>query len=399
MLGAGVAVCVARSPLAVLHPELYAEDGHVWFQDAYNQGWVAPLLVAHTGYLQTFPRLVAGLGLLVPLVRVPVLFVAVAAAAQVLPAAVIASRRFAPLIASRAVRVGLAALYLVAPNAREVNLNLTNAQWHLALLALLAVLAAPARGAWRAVDVAAVALSGLTGPFGVALVPVAVLVHLARRRRWSAVLLAESATLAIVQLAVLVSSPRGHYGPLGMSGTRLADILGSEIVGGTFLGQATQYRLLLGHSGTTTSILLACAGAALAAAAVALGPLELRLFNLYAALVLGASLLSPVASVARPQWQALALDPQMRYWLFPTLALLADAAWLATRRRPRPVALVGAALLLVALALAVRSDWTYRTLPRVHWRAEVAAFDASPSGSTYVFAIAPAKWTMALVKH
>ena len=44
-----------RSPPTVLHPELWAEDGKVWFQDAYNQGWLTPLFHPQVGYLQTLP--------------------------------------------------------------------------------------------------------------------------------------------------------------------------------------------------------------------------------------------------------------------------------------------------------------------------------------------------------
>ncbi|MCU1494642.1 MAG: hypothetical protein JWO62_2406 [Acidimicrobiaceae bacterium] len=399
MLVAGALVCLSRSPAAILHPELYAEDGHVWFSDAYNKGWFAPLSVPHTGYLQTFPRLTAGLGLLVPLTRLPELFVLVAVVAQLLPAAFLASRRLEGVVASRATRLVLAAIYLVAPNAREVNANLTNAQWHLALLAVLVVLARPGSGPWRAFDVVAVALSGLTGPFCIALLPVVAVAYLVRRERWTLVLLVETAVLSTLQLAELLSSARGHYGPLGITWRRLVEILGSQIVGGTFLGQTTQFNSLIGPDGTAVSVLLLVAGSALVGAAIAFGPLELRLFNLYAALVLAASLLSPVASVKHVQWQALAFDPQMRYWLFPTLALLADALWLATGARPRALALLGVGLLVVAATLAVREDWRYRPLPKVAWAAEVRAFDATRPGQKFIFQIAPANWKMTLVKR
>ena len=33
------AVIVSRRPEAIFHAQFYAEDGHVWFADAYNLGW------------------------------------------------------------------------------------------------------------------------------------------------------------------------------------------------------------------------------------------------------------------------------------------------------------------------------------------------------------------------
>ena len=326
----GVLVSIARSPIWLRHPEVYAEDGRVWFADAYNQGWFRPLTEPHTGYLQTFPRLVAGVGLLLPLGDLPRLFADVAVAVQVLPAALIVSRRFERLIPSRLVRVGCAALYLALPNSREMNANLTNAQWHLALLALLALLAAPGGLAWRAFDLLVVGLSGLTGPFGIALAAVAVVAVVARRQRWTLVLFLETGLCAAIQLFELVDLDRGKYAGLGADWKRFAEIFGSEIVGGTFLGQATQYPTLAGPHALATAELLLLGGALLVLAALAFGPLELRLLNGYAGLVVGASLLDPVASVRKAQWLALALDPQMRYWFFPAVALLADAVWLAT---------------------------------------------------------------------
>jgi hypothetical protein len=355
--------------------------------------------VPHTGYLQTFPRLVADVGLLLPIERVPALFVVFAVIAQVLPAAFVVSRRMAGVVPSRTVRVLLAAVYLALPNSREVNANLTNAQWHVALLAVLVVLSCPPKGLGRAYDVVVVALSGLTGPFCIALLPVAAAVFLVRRSRWSVAVLTEIAATAAIQLYELATANRGHFAGLGASWRRLAEIFGSEIVGGTFLGQTTQMKALRGSDPVEISVILLAAGALLASAAVAFGPLELRLFNLFALLVIGASLLDPVASIRQPQWLVLAFDPQMRYWFFPTLALLADAVWLATLRRSQGVALVGAALLVASAGLAMRADWSYRALPRVDWRAEIRAFDAAPAGRPFVFDIVPRNWKMILVKH
>jgi hypothetical protein len=399
VLVAGVGVCLLRSPLALVHPELYAEDGHVWFQQAYNSGWFVPLEVAHTGYLQTFPRLVADLGLHVPLERVPLLFVVFAVAAQVLPAGFVASKRLASVVPSRWLRLLLAAAYLALPNSREVNANLTNAQWHLALLAVLVVLAEPATGAWRVADVLAVGLSGLTGPYCIALLPVAAIVSAVRRRRWSLVLLAEVGAVAVIQLYELATSSRGHFAGLGVTWRRFVEIAGDEIVGGTVLGQPRQLEILRSHDDLVLSTVMLAGGELLAVAAAAFGPLELKMLNLFAACVVGASLLTPVGSLSEPQWLALAFDPQMRYWFFPTVALVADAVWLATRRRPRGVTLVGLAAVVATAALAVPADWSYRPLPRVDWRAEIRAFDAAPPGEPFVFSIVPARWKMTLNKR
>lgn len=114
LLGACLIIAL-RSPLTVIHPEFWAEDGRVWFQDAYSQGWLAPLFHPQVGYLQTFSRLIADIGLVLPLSWVPALFVAVAVVVQALPAVLVASRRYAGAVPDYRVRLLLAALYLLLP--------------------------------------------------------------------------------------------------------------------------------------------------------------------------------------------------------------------------------------------------------------------------------------------
>jgi hypothetical protein len=97
---------------------------------------------------------------------------------QVAPALFLLSSRLddvAPLPG----RAGLALAYLLIPSF-ELDANLTNAQWHLAVLATLVVVARARRGwTWRGFDVVAMVLSALTGPFGFLLILLA-------RQRWTA---------------------------------------------------------------------------------------------------------------------------------------------------------------------------------------------------------------------
>ena len=49
-LAALVAV-FSRLPGAFLHPQFFAEDGWVWYQQAYNLHWLRSLGIAQAGYL------------------------------------------------------------------------------------------------------------------------------------------------------------------------------------------------------------------------------------------------------------------------------------------------------------------------------------------------------------
>ncbi len=399
----GVAIAVARCPSTIRHPELYAEDGLVWFSDAYNHGPWRPLLWAHTGYLQTFPRLVADLGLLVPIRRLPLFFLVVAVAVQVLPACFLVTRRLENVIPSLSVRCVLALLYFLLPNSQEVNANLTNAQWHLALLAFLVVIAADGGWPWRVFDLLVVALSALTGPFVVVLAPISLVVYLVRRRRWSGVLTALLFTVAILQLIEFATSgtSRSHFAPLGVTGPRLFEILGGQVVGGTAVGPPATY---VGHlpSSPVLSFLLLLAGAAFVLFALWRGPLELRLLNVFAGAILLSALASPVVSAVGFQWQNLTVDPGARYWFLPTCALVVDVIWAGSHLTPRNrlLAVVSFACLACIVVFGVRNGFEYQALtPRPDWALESNAFTHVPAGTSYTFIETPAGFSFTLTKH
>jgi len=64
---AAIALIFSRQPDAFLHAQFFAEDGKIWFADAYNNGWFTSLFKAQDGYFQTLPRLAAALSLPAPL--------------------------------------------------------------------------------------------------------------------------------------------------------------------------------------------------------------------------------------------------------------------------------------------------------------------------------------------
>ena len=61
----GSLLIISRQPSVVYHPQFWAEDGAVWYADAWNRGWIA-LIQPHTGYLQTISRITAMIGSATP---------------------------------------------------------------------------------------------------------------------------------------------------------------------------------------------------------------------------------------------------------------------------------------------------------------------------------------------
>src|SRR3954467_1718796 len=240
---ADVAV-VSRRPDAIFNSQFFAEDVNVWFAEAYNDGWARALAITHTGYFQTLPRLGAALALAVPLQYAPLVMNLVGLLLQVAPAVFLLSVRsehWAPL----RIRVLMALAYLALPNTSELNVSITEAQWHLALLACLVVLSrAPESRAGFAFDLTVLALCGLTGPFCIVLFPVAFLVWWKERTRWHLAATVALGSAAILQSISLLSSAvqtRASM-PLGASFDLLCRILVSQIFLAPLFGMNSAFR-------------------------------------------------------------------------------------------------------------------------------------------------------------
>ncbi len=161
-------ILFSRRPEGLTQAQFWAEDGRVWYADSYNLGNGKAFLLTQDGYFQTLSRAASAVSQLFPVAAAPLVFNVVALGVYLLPLVVLFAERFDKLISSFKVRLLLAFLYVALPNTAQVQGNLTNAQWLLAIGACLVLLAeTSSKFGWRAFDVCVVALSGLSGPFAI----------------------------------------------------------------------------------------------------------------------------------------------------------------------------------------------------------------------------------------
>ena len=402
---AAVALVVSRRPDGITYPQFWAEDGMVWFAQAYNEGALPALLSPWTGYAQTFSRLVAAVSLLVPFRDAPLVFNVAAVLAQALAPFFLASSRLASVIPDRRIRLLAALLWIGAPNGFEIQSNVTNAQTHFALLSLLIVLAdAPPTRAWAVFDVSALLLGGLSGPTCVLLVPVAALAWLREPRRWRFVVLATLAVPAAVQLGVyLRTGGAGRQSTaLGASAVRFLQIVGGQVFFAGTLG-AKLYERLFVHGGrlfAAVPLLAGIGGLAFVARALRVSrSAPLRLFVLFATLALAAALWSPVLS-AVPRWDGLRLpNVGIRYVAPPILAWLAVLLWSACAD-PSGRARLGARLTLAAvLLIGLPSDWRVAPRPDLDFPRHAERFERRRPGKPIRIPIPPEGWKMKLWKR
>jgi hypothetical protein len=391
-------ILASHRPDAILHAQFWAEDGHAWFADAYNLGAWHVLFHPQDGYIQLLARMGAAFAMLAPLALAPLCMNLIAFLVQALPVSLLLSTR-SSVFGSLRFRAAMAAVYLALPNCGEVRANLTNTQWVLALCAFLLLTASPPRRAiTQLCAFAVVLLCGLTGPFCLMLLPVAIVLVWSRRTRSSAGFACILFACCLVQgLSVMVG--RANYAHvLGAGPAMLVRLLGSQV----FLGALAGTNTLATHTGLGLLMLFAlltATGITIIAICFAISKLEIRLFLILSALLFAAALASPstVALHGITGWEAIAGAGGIRYWFFPTLAF----AWslLICARNSSTVLRRASIALLCLMCFGVVRDWHQPAFKDMHFAGYAREFAAAPPGAVVTIPENPAGWTVRLKKR
>jgi hypothetical protein len=396
---AATLIVASRRPDAILNPQFFAEDGAVWFPDAYNFG-LRCLALPQASYLHTLTRLIALLALLVPFTAAPLVMNLCAIAVQVLPVNLFLSRRFSA-IPSR-IRLLAAFLYLALPNSHEVNANITTIQWHLALVACLVLLPeSPESLGWRIFDVVTVVLISVDGPMGILLVPIAAILWWRRHGGWARTLCFVLIPGAVVQAATLMTSTaQRSAAPNGANLTSLVHIVARQVFLSSLLGVKSEFHIFA-RIPFPCEVLITIGGVAAILYAVWRGPIELKLFILFVSLVFGAVLADPLVSLTGTQWEFLGVPGAgNRYFFLPTIAFLAALLWLAADSgMPRKSIRRAAVTVLLILPVGIGTDWHYRSFVDLHFPAYARTFEEAAPGTHLTIPINPPDWSMELSKH
>lgn len=384
------ALLALRKPESLLHPQFWAEDGVLFYQQAFNEGFLQTVLRPFSGYLHLFPRLVAGVSLLLPMESAPLVFNVAAFFAQLLPALYLLGPRMSSLLPRLPARAAAALLIVALPASFETHVNLTNSQWHLALTMALLLYAAPSGSAVvRALEAALMSIFCLTGPFSVFLLPVAAhrLVRAAKGAAWDHHLtLAAIVTAgAVVQATLAMSSARfiagasqfGRLGPLELMTVVSVHAFFDAVLG--INGFSSIYGSL--PSAVHGLGLLGLAFLAIVAVLDRVWPLVTLLF---------------LATLSIASWAIFPLnDPRLwlhpgagsRYFLFAVLFVLFSLLRLAVHRShfrwPARI------LLGLAVAIGIPADFFLAKQPDVRWGDNVAVFRSLPQGADFYVPVVP----------
>lgn len=379
----------SRCPFLFTHPQFYAEDGVAWYGQAYNLGWLHSLTLPEAGYLNTFQRLLAAPALLLPFRDAPLYMTLCGLLVHWLPIPILLSsrsRRWAPL----SVRLLFAALYVAIPNAREIHVVLTNAQWHLAVVVLLLAFSTPPESTRaKLFDIAIFAVIGFSGPFSVLLWPLLLFFWWRRRQPWSLVQLGIMSVGTLTQAIVILH----HHADRIPIPLRATPQLFIRMLGGDAFTAAIFGAYPFGVMKSFAPLLIAFLGGLAIIAYTGRRSLELGLFSTFSLLVFVAGLRSPLGA----NWERLVGTPSIRYWYFPMLALVWCSAWCAIHARPKMFRRA-CACILILMPIGITTDWHYESYGDRNFAAYVQQFNDAKPGQRVLIPIIPKGIDMALIK-
>lgn len=401
------AVCMllvfSRKPDALLGAQFWAEDGAVWYRQAYEFGWKA-LLLPQNGYFQSISKLTALLSLSVRLTWAPLVFSAVAIAFKVLPVVLLNSSRGRALVPDSRARLLLCTLYIGHPYSWEVFANVTNIHWHLALATLLVLCFDSWHGPWRKLlDISITALCGLSGTFALFLAPIAVWYWRRTGSRRSLLLAALLVAAALIQLvAILNTGVEGRSAaPLGATWGMLPRIFGGQIAAAGVLGDNWSWLFTTRwwQGGSWLPLLLSVLTMGVLVRAFLGSNHLLRGLIVFAGMVFIAALINPQISNTEAQWPLFA-RPEIggRYVFIAIIALHASLLWMATKDECVACRWLAASTLALVVVVGIPTSWKVRPYQDLEFAAHAARFEAAPAGTVVEIPINPPGWSFRLRK-
>lgn len=370
---ATTALLASRAPDRLLNPQLWAEDGPVFLEQAQLFG-ISALSHPYAGYLNLIPRIIAYVSdRLVAIDNIPTSYMIGAFLVVFSTALFIASSRL-----QWPTGPGFALALILIPQSGEVFLTITNLQWMTASTFVVLALQERPKGIGRTVvDFVALLLIGLTGPFVIFFFPLLATRLLRSPTTYDIALVAVATGLAAIQAVFVLTdgAPLGVQGATIVESSKIFAHLIQQLVTGWLGDQAgiteiVTIAILIGlgglivkaapHDRITLLLLLAGAASILAGAVAKLGGSAVVKYDLsgYGA-------------------RYVYVPGVLMAWTFVTGAVVA---------RSRTTTIFSIAV-LASIGLTTASRFVVAPLPDLNWRAHTAvvgsksvAIPTNPSG-------------------
>ncbi|WP_138499133.1 hypothetical protein [Nostoc sp. PA-18-2419] len=407
---------ISRRPDAILNPQFWAEDGTVFYAQTYNNGIINSLFSPYAGYLDAIARLTAAFSMLFSFKSAPLVFNLIAIIIQILPVNFLISSRFSKLIPNINYRIYISFLYLALPGCYEVNANITNAQWRIALLIFMAIISKSSNFLVNLFDILIILIGGLTGPFSI-LIILAILFLIIfekksnQKKRINNLFYIKLVLLlgtALTQILVLTNNQIGQsriskIGSIFLSFNdvrKILEILTNQVFSMSFFGtHITNYLInsLPESLYIILNITLLIVGSIILFYLLLKSSIELRAFIIFATLI-------PFTAIALEFPHVTLFEPVGvggRYWFNLVLAFSLGTIWLCYKiySIKTHMAKIFAVTILATMSIGIVTDWQHPAFTDFKFAKYADRFMELPSGQEIIIPTNPEPWSMKLIKH
>lgn len=383
-------ILYSRRPDAVENPQFWAEDMR-WYADAYDLTFFETISKPLMGYLQTLSRLIGEVSQFFPLAYAPLIFNVVGFAVEILVVNFLISKRFSKVVPNLAVCLSLGLISLVVPHSSETHINITNSHWHLSVLSFLVIISySDNKIFWKIFDVVVVAVSAVSGPFAPFLFPIALIIYLKRREKWTLVLSVILAIGSIIQIYFLIQARHPPASQATANSLNLIDLVCGQVFFSGIFGGANFLKFWGFEYKYTLLILLGIISFILITYSFVKSQIELNLFIIYAAGIL-------ISAILYNDWMPMAYPLYgERYWLIPITCYLSMLVCIVAKSKNVFIRSLGV-ILLVLSPIGIYSDWHYKPYHDFQFQQFVQQFEDAPVGTEVQVKINP-DWTFTLKK-
>lgn len=394
-------VIIYRRQDAIFNPQFFAEDGTFWFAQAHNLGLKA-LVIPVAGYFQTNSRLIALFSTFFSYQYGPLLFNVYAAILQSLPILLLLSNRYRHL--HLRYKLFSIFIYLTLFNTAETYLNVTNAQWYLALSMCLVIFSKNKKISNGLFDLWLVLLAGLSGPFSILMSATIICFkkNLYFEKKEKLVFL--TAAVQLFSLVVLTNGARSNF-LAEVDVVKVYDVWWKQVLWGLVAGPVG-YQWLLEKLQLSQGFLriISLSGLTVYVLAVLKARIEIKKAMFFSALLFIVSVLVPTvqADSEKTALEILADAAGLRYWLLPMLGVYTSFLW-GCGQKNILIRSISCFYLGILLFFVVKIDrhshnFTYPAFRDYQYRDYITKFEQLTVGESIIIPINPEGWTMRLEK-
>lgn len=394
-------VIVSRRPDIIFNAQPWAEDGKIWMENIYNNGFWNSLIYPQNGYYQTISRITYGMAILTGISNAALVANIIAISIRCFFVLFVLSGRMSFI--RMPYRIAAVIYFLLMPNLTEGYVNITNVHWYLSLYLMAVVLADDSKEVvWKIHDFTLLIISSLSGPFVVFIAPCLLIKRVSQRGGIVKAIKGINAfditmvVCCIIQVAaILNSSDTGRSSaPLGASFSLLADVISYRVIGGSLF---MNDRISDMGSMHVLNILLFIALIFLVVIFFFRCGWRFKSAVLFPVLMIGFALAKPMMSLDQPQWPTLLIPGGgERYFFITNFAFFSLLLYVVSRISPKSLAPL-MIISIMALTVLLRG-FSIPPMAEVGYREDIKSFNALPTGESMQIRINPPGWSMHLHK-